>query len=505
MIARSAAILAVLPFRLFLFGVAHSRRLFASGFLWLAVCLTAGCQLATAAGVAIVGNQKQLFLDEQSLLQATNVCLRMHPAFKTGEHTLVPDRPWENASLNWFSVLRHEGKFRMWYECYDVEGWPTTNDTSFCYAESTDGIRWTKPALNLVSYHGSTSNNILFRELGPAGAYSRVHGAGVFLDPTAPPDARYKCGSQGMFAKSRPPYRIAGMVSPDGLRWTRLPQPICDVFADSQYSMFWDTDLDTYVLYGRVNGGGRAIGRSVSRDFSRFPPLQLVLENEPARDLYNPAAFKYPGAANAYFMFPSLYDHQSDRLQIHLAVSRDGVHWHFPDRATPFIAFGPAGQFDSGSLYLGQGVVPVQNELWHYYSGSPLKHEEADLPLLTNAANARLFSRATLRLDGYVSVQAGEKEGSFATPPLRFKGNTLTLNVRVKPGGFLRVGVLDSEGHPIPGFTPSECTPVTGDHIRYPVTWTSKAGLADNATHPVALTFQMSQADLFAFQFTDSD
>jgi hypothetical protein len=204
-------------------------------------------------------------------------------------------------------------------------------------------------------------------------------------------------------------------------------------------------------------------------------------------------------------MFPSLYDHQSDRLQIHLAVSRDGVHWSFPDRAKPFVALGPAGQFDSGSLYLGQGVVPVQNELWHYYSGSPLKHEEADMPLLTNALNARLFSRATLRLDGYVSVQAGEKEGSFVTPPLRYKGHTLTLNVRVKPGGFLRVGVLDDQGRPIPGFAPSDCVPVTGDHIRCPVAWTSKAGLADNATHPVALTFLMSQADLFAFQFTDSD
>jgi hypothetical protein len=504
MIARSAAILAVLPDTLMLFGVVHGQRLFASGFLWLAVCVTAGCQLAAAASVVMVGDQKQLFLEEQMLLQATNVGLRVHPATKTGERTLVPDRPWENASLNWFSVLRHEGRFRMWYECYDVEGWPTTNDTSFCYAESADGIQWTKPALNLVSYHGSTSNNILFRELGPAGAYSRVHGAGVFLDPTAPPNARYKCVSQGMFAQSRPPYRIAGMESPDGLRWTRLPQPIVDVFADSQYSMFWDTDLDTYVLCGRVNGRGRAIGRSVSRDFSRFPPLQLVLENEAVRDLYNPAAIKYPGAANAYFMFPSLYDHQSDRLQIHLAVSRDGVHWRFPDRATPFIGLGPADQFDSGSLYLGQGVVAMGNELWHYYSGSPLKHEQADLPLLTNAVNARLFSRATLRLDGYVSVQAAGREGSFATPPLRFQGNTLTLNVRVKPGGMLRVGVLDEQGRPLRGFAPADCVPVTGDHLRCPVVWTSKSSLADQASRPVTLAFEMREADLFAFQFADS-
>ena len=460
---------------------------------------------AAADSVAVVGSEKQLFIDDLFLRHATNVSLRMHPARKTGERVLVPDQPWENASLNWFSVMQHEGKFRMWYECYDVEGWPTTNDTSFCYAESADGIHWAKPSLNLFSYHGSTSNNILFRELGPPGAYSRVHGAGVFVDPTAPPDARYKCVSQGMFARSTPPYRVAGMVSPDGLRWTRLPNLICDVFADSQYSAFWDAEQDTFVLYGRVGGRGRAIGRAQSRDFAHFEPLQLVLENEAARDLYNPAAVKYAGSANAYFMFPSVYDHQSDKLEIHLAVSRDGIHWRFPDRATPFIALGPAGQFDSGSLYLGQGVVRVQDELWHYYSGSPLKHEEADLPLMTNSANCRIYSRATIRLDGYVSVETGDQEGCFVTPPLRFKGNALALNVAVKPGGKLQVGLLDEAGNPIPGLTPAECVPITGDHIRQRVTWTSNASLAAYATRPVCLAFRMTKANLFAFQFTDSD
>ena len=489
--------------------IGRTKALRAVSCLLLASWFAAGCAASAAPvaadGVVVVGSEKQLFIDDLFLQRATNVSLQMHPARKTGERTLVPDQPRENASLNWFSVLQQDGKFRMWYECYDVEGWPTTNDTSFCYAESADGIRWAKPSRNLFSYNGSTRNNILFRELGPPGAYSRVHGAGVFVDPTAPRDARYKCVSQGMFARSTPPYRVAGMVSPDGLRWTRLPNPICDVFADSQYSAFWDAGLGTFVLYGRVSGRGRAIGRVQSRDFAHFEPLQLVLENESARDLYNPAAVKYAGAENAYLMFPSVYDHQSDKLDIHLAVSHDGLHWRFPDRATPFIALGPAGQFDSGSLYLGQGVVRVQDELWHYYSGSPLKHEEANLALLTNSANSRIYSRATIRLDGYVSVAAGDQEGYFVTPPLRFKGNALTLNVAVKPDGELRVGLLDEAGNPAPGLAPSDCVPIKGDHIRHRVTWTSHADLAAHATRPVCLAFRMTKANLFAFQFTDSD
>ena len=260
---------------------AHTVLLRAVCWLLTVCCCVAGSAQsagASAIGGIVVGSEKQLFIDDLFLTQATNVSLRLHPARKTGERILEANQPWENASLNWFSVLQHEGKFRMWYECYDVEGWPTTNDTSFCYAESVDGLRWTKPNLNLFSYHGSTSNNILFREIGPPDAHSRVHGAGVFLDPTATPDTRFKCVSQGMFARGSPPYRIAGMTSPDGLRWTRLPEPICEVFADSQYSTFWDATQESFVLYGRVNGRGRAIGRSLSRDFAHFEPPQLVLE-----------------------------------------------------------------------------------------------------------------------------------------------------------------------------------------------------------------------------------
>ena len=456
-----------------------------------------------ATNVIAVGKEKQLFLDDLFFGYATNVSLRLHPARKTGERILEADKPWENASLNWFSVLQAQGKFRMWYECYDVEGWPTTNDTSFCYAESVDGRHWIKPTLNLFPYHGSRRNNILFREIGPSGAYSRVHGAGVFLDPAAAPEARYKCVSQGMFAQRQPPYRIAGMTSPDGLRWTRLPAPICDIFADSQYSAFWDAGLNAYVLYGRVSGRGRALGRTVSRDFTRFEPPQLVLENEPARDLYNPAAIKYAGAANAYLMFPSVYDHQSDTLEIHLAVSRDGVHWRFPDPRIPFIARGNPGEFDSGSLYLGQGIINRHDELWHYYSGSPLKHEQANLDLMTQPANRRRYSRAVLREDGYVSVQAGEHAGILTTPPLQIQGRRLELNVAVQPGGSLRVGLLDAAGNPIPGLSPDDCVPVTGDHIRERVQWRSKAKLAAHTESPVCLTFRLTQADLFAFQFRD--
>ena len=485
---------------------------------WVTLMLLLGMQHLAVAdqgadpGRAIdVGDRTQLFIDGLFFESSENIALHVHPAVKTGEHTLVSDRPWENATLNWFSVMEDDerggpaGKYRMWYECYDIEGWPTADDTSFCYAESPDGIHWNKPSLGLFSYHGSTDNNILFRQIGEEGSRSRVHGAGVFKDPTAAPEARYKTVSQGMFTGFDPVYRVAGMFSPDGLHWTRLSRPICDVFADSQYSAFWDERIGQYALFGRVSGHGRALGRTTSSSFDQFAPLTLVLETDdrdpPDSDLYNPAAFKYPYADGVYFMFPSLYRHTADTLDIQLAVSRDGIHWSWPERGAPFVALGPTGTFDSGSLYMAQGMVRSNNEFWQYYGGSPLKHNETELDTLANPENRRVYTRVVSRLDGLVSADAGEKEGFFTTPPLAFHGTTLQLNASTGAEGEIRVGLLDTSGRPVAGYGVEDCTPIIGDHIETTVTWKGGHGLPNTTGKPLKMIVKMKNASLFAFRF----
>lgn len=465
--------------------------------------------VATNLHLYNVGSEKQLFIDDLFFESSTNVALRVHPPVKTGEKNLASDRPWENAMLNWFTVIQDGPRYRMWYECYDVPGWPTADDTSFCYAESTDGVHWTKPNLGLFSYQGGTNNNILFRLIGPPTANSRVHGTGVFIDPTAPPEARYKCVSQGRFEQNfDPPYRIAGMQSPDGLRWTRHPEPICSIFADSQYGGFWDARLKKYVLYGRVGGRGRSLGRSESDSFHHFEPLQLVLQTDdqdpPDTDLYNPAPMRYPFAANAYFMFPSMYQHKPETLDIRMAVSRDGVHWTWPERV-PFIPLGQAGEFDTGSLYIGQGMIRKGNELWQYYSGAPLRHHEAELENLVKPANARFFGRVVSRVDGFVSVDAGTAAtGGFVTPPLTFTGNILKLNLVVRPGGSLRVGLRDENDRIIPGYDIADCPPIGGgtDDVDLLVRWTSGGEIGTRALKPTKLCFELKDASLYAFRFT---
>jgi len=473
--------------------------------------LSAAAVSAEKPDVYQVGSARQLLIDAAFFDQSERVRLRLHAARKTGEKTLQREHPWESATINWFTVMEdpgvvdREAKYRMWYECYDVAGWPTGDDTSFCYAESRDGVHWTKPELGLFEYQGSTKNNILFRQIGEGDGRSRVHGSRVFKDPTAPPEARYKAVSQGIWGSKTPPHTIAGMYSADGMRWTRYARPICDQFGDSQYSGFWDARLGKYVLYGRTSGRGRALGRSESDDLARFAPLTTVLQTDdrdpPNSDLYNPAAAQYPGAEGVYFMFPSLYQHGPDTLDIRLAVSRDGVRWSWPEQDAAFIPLGESGAWDSKTLYMGQGMLVVGDEVWLYYSGSPLTHNGSELEDLVRTKDSRVYSRVVVRRDRFVSADAGSEGGWFVTPPLTYSGDTLVLNVETREGGEVRVGMLDASGKPIAGRAVEDCPPITGDHLAVPVQWKTGGNVGPRAGQPTRLRVELKNASLYAFQF----
>jgi len=202
-------------------------------------------------------------------------------------------------------------------------------------------------------------------------------------------------------------------------------------------------------------------------------------------------------------MFPSLFQHDPDTLDIRLAVSRDGINWTRPQQDRPYIPLGKPGAFDSGSLYMGQGMIRAGDELWLYYSGSPLKHEEGSLEKLKDRRNARVYSRVVTKLDRFVCVEAGAKAGSFTTPPLIYTGNTLKLNVSVAKGGSVRVGLLDKRGRAVPCRAVDDCLPITGDHISKLVRWKAKnrGSAILRAGRPTRLQVRMKNARLYAFQF----
>ena len=113
--------------------------------------------------------------------------------------------------------------------------------------------------------------------------------------------------------------------------------------------------------------------------------------------------------------------------------------------------------------------------------------------------------RFRIRKDGFASVRAGAAGGALVTKPLVFTGARLTVNydARLDGGGHLKIGILDEEHKPIPGFASGDCDPLTSDAIDQNVTWSGEGDVSSLAGRRVHLRFAMARADLFSFKFDE--
>ena len=76
----------------------------------------------------------------------------MNPPRRDGQILIAPDQAWEQGAsiAAYSSVLKEAGKVRVWYDLITRTGpGPYDHERRVCYAESADGLRFTKPILNL--------------------------------------------------------------------------------------------------------------------------------------------------------------------------------------------------------------------------------------------------------------------------------------------------------------------------------------------------------------------
>jgi hypothetical protein len=229
----------------------------------------------------------------------------------------------------------------------------------------------------------------------------------------------------------------------------------------------------------------------------------------PDSDVYTPVVVEYPWADGVYLMFPSLYQHfpepsQGGRyandglLDIHLAVSRDGIRWQRPSRR-PYLALGSKNEPDSKRLYMFAGMVRTGDTIHHYYGGSQLTH--GHYAAVRSLHGTGSVCHATQRLDGFVSISAGARPGELMTKPLTFAGSRLVLNLATAATGLCRVEIQDRHGTTISGFRLDDCDPIRTNDVRHVVTWRGNADVSELAGQPIRLRVCLVNADLFAFQF----
>ncbi|WP_428939924.1 hypothetical protein [Fontivita pretiosa] len=435
------------------------------------------------------------------------VRLEAQPASKLGP--VIPnDKPWEY-SLCYPTLGYFDGKYRMWYEVIT----PRERGAAdiLCYAESSDGVTWHKPELGLVEFDGNTRNNIVYDEKLAGRSF---HGVGVCYDPSAPPQQRYKMIYNSQVSaeevaqlKAQSPASITPLgqakrllifcaASPDGLRWTPLPQPLMAQMSDTGTTLYYDQVLRRYVGYFRMSFmNRRVIGRSEGPSLDvPWPAPQAVLWTDPgeppSNDYYTNGKSLYPGTKTAHLMFPTIYQRFSDSSVVRMVTSLDGQMWMLPPGDCDVLKQGPEGSWDGGCVFAGNGLAEIAGDRVALpYIGYALPHK---FPRLVRCGEVGLATWPKHRLCALVA----DEEGEFYTQPFRVNGETLRLNFHARRNGFVKVEVVGK-----PGRSLDDCDDLFGDRLGATVTWRGQSSIGAGTGGSVTLRFRLRSAKLFSFEF----
>ena len=128
-----------------------------------------------------------------------------------------------------------------------------------------------------------------------------------------------------------------------------------------------------------------------------------------------------------------------------------------------------------------------------YYGGFDVTH---------GADGSAAIGLATLRKDGFASLDARDAEGIVTTKKLSGTNGLLKVNYSAR-GGALRVEVLDEDGKPLKGYTRDDCDALGADSISQAVNWRDKRALPKKRA-VIRLRFIMRNASLYSFSAGES-
>jgi len=464
-----------------------------------------------------IGSRLELFVDDYLIDKMEGARLILNRPTPR-EVAVIHDKPWEGNSCHYKTIFKDGELYRMYYRgshvIYKSEGYHSPHPEFTCYAESEDGIHWSKPELGLVEFDGSKKNNIIWEGVG-------THNFTPFKDanPDCKPDERYKAlgsGEGGLYA----------FKSADGIRWSLMSdKPVITKGAfDSQNLAFWDSIRGEYREYHRDFRDGRDIRTCTSKDFLNWTePIYLNYSPNRVSELYTNQIIPYYRAPHIFLGFPTRYTDRgwtestnflpqleyrkirASRSQREGTAVTDGMFMSSRDTLNfsiwPESFIRPGLRLkDSwfyGDNYQNWGIIETEssisdapNELSVY--ASECSHQEV---------GGNQWRRYTLRIDGFVSAQAPLSGGEFVTKPLIFEGKELVINFSTSAVGSIQVEIQDTDSNPIDGFSLSDCPEIFGDSIERVVTWQGVSNVSKLADKPIRLRFVIKDADLYSIQF----
>ena len=463
--------------------------------------------------------QPTLAFDTRVFETTENAELRLGEIVKNASNPLFreaffaePPLRWEARYDNLYpSVITddEEAVFKCWYSAFIVD--EASNRTPLSqrphiaykggqreegvlYATSTDGSNWEKPALGIIEFEGSRSNNLVMRK-----ATHGIHAGGVFKDLRDPdPARRYK-----YFHRNPGARRMAACFSADGLTWSQpLLWPERDAAGDTHNNAIWAPELGKYVgiTRGWTDGhyrGLRTVLRSESADFIHWTkPLEIMRGADAHDQIYSMPIARY---GDVYIGLPAIFRKGDadapdwDRVDTELAWSPDTVNWERVCPGTPLIPRGagsyPDGDYDCGCVYAAAPLIRGDRILI-YYGGSNGSH---------NGWREGSLNLATLEKDRFAAFapQTTEQTARLTTALLRVNAETVTVNIEIADGGCARAGLLGADRSVIPGFGLDDCLPLTEGGSARALRWKGRSTAAI-AGAELRVVIELDNAKLYA-------
>lgn len=492
--------------------------------------------------------------DDHSIPWQHNLKVTLVQATKHPDNPVLRTGPEGSADYGhavlYGSVIKVGDKFRMWYlgmiqrtiEKYQAPGWWRP----MCYAESTDGVHWTKPELGLVELNGNTKNNICLIESDPY-SMSRVNDfLTVIYEPEdADPQKRYKCayiahmpiedvhgGRSEIGVTEKRWGAIVCATSADGLKW----KAVGDRPANAGGERFEVSGLYHFGGFYYATGqlispwcwlpDGRDIGRimqayrspdfvhwSATKALSYVRPIQLTQTTKPLESEQMHMGAGIWNRGNVLVGFTGMWHHGPAerpkgtnyfwgmRIDLGLVVSNDGIHFREPVPDFKIIPRGEEGKdWDSISMLQGHAFANVDDKTYVWYSQWDNEGQFRNMEI----------GLATWRRDGfgYLSRKEDDNDAELGTAPFTVgKSGKLAINVDgVTADAPLTVELLDGADQPLPGFSGPDAATVTANGVRSEIVWPKSKAAALPVGQQLAVKVKYpvnSQARIYAIYVTE--
>ncbi|PJB76636.1 MAG: hypothetical protein CO095_02260 [Armatimonadetes bacterium CG_4_9_14_3_um_filter_58_7] len=468
--------------------------------------------------------KKVLFFDLMELQAWDNLQLNLNEVKKYKGNPVIesegPEAFDAHGAGGFVQVLKEEGRYRMWYGGIYVE--PEKYWGDWCrigYAESKDGLQFHRVPLGLASWKGKKDTNII-----PELPYV-PH---VYFDPHDPdPDRRYKvlkirnhvyteremrAGREDLWQTARTGFLF---VSADGIHWKKesatltfldtvepyelVPQSIfCDPLEpdpEKRYKYYGYSSLNVSRRGGcyAYSPDGRTwtacANNPVLDPFARGIP---VVRSGKVHQIHDTVVFPYEG----YYLALYQYQHNGEKLDIELAVSRDGEHFTFVCPGSKVIPLGRKGSQESTIVAPSVPLIDGK-EIQLYYGG------------IGENGIRRAGHLGTLRLDGFTHLERKDvsREGSLTTIPIASgTARQVFVNCRAGRGSCIEAEVLNpATGKPVPGYSRKACTPIASNRLSQVVQWKGKKGIVGLNIDPFQIRFHFTGdgalPELYSFLF----